>query len=156
MLGSDMPPAGSDFGPNIFAYDGSELAGAAIAKAAGLLDRTREVLVVTVWQPAEVGFTPVDGHHFNADSADEVGAAALATADHGAALGEEAGFKASGLAVEFSPTFEGILHAADEHSAGVIALGAVQRHGVLGHLLGSVAAAVVAHSTRPVLVLYLQ
>ena len=46
-------------GPVVFAYDGSELAGYAIAHAATQLMTPRDALVVCVWQPADVGFTPV-------------------------------------------------------------------------------------------------
>ena len=43
-----------------FAYDGSELAAFAIAQAAAQLAPRRDALVVCVWQPVDVGFTPTD------------------------------------------------------------------------------------------------
>ena len=65
----------------------------------------------------------------------------------------EAGFLARSVAVEAAPTWKGIVAAADEHNASLIVLGPHRRSGLLGHLQGSVAAAVVAHSTTPVLVI---
>ena len=67
-------------GPVMFAYDGSELAKAAIADAAGQLNHGREALVVTVWQPFNVGFLPPHELRIDAAAADEVKAAAARTA----------------------------------------------------------------------------
>ena len=139
-------------GAVLFAYDGSELAAFAISQAAAQLAPQRDALVVCVWQPADVGFTPTDDTHFDADRATEVRQAAERTAAHGAVLAEEAGFRARSEAVEGAPTWKGIVAAADEHDASLIVLGPHRRNGLLGHLQGSVAAAVVAHSARPVLI----
>ena len=138
-------------GPVLFAYDGSELAAFAIAEAAAQLAPGRDALVVCVWQPVDVGFTPTDTKHFDADKAAEVRRAAEQTAAHGASLADEAGFLARSMAVEAAPTWKGIVATADEHNASLIVLGPHRRSGLLGHLQGSVAAAVVAHSTTPVL-----
>jgi nucleotide-binding universal stress UspA family protein len=139
-------------GPVLFAYDGSELAAFAIAEAAAQVAPGRDALVVCVWQPVEVGFTPTDTKHFNADRAAEVRQAAEQTAAHGASLADNAGFLARSIAVEAAPTWEGIVATADEHNATLIVLGPHRRSGLLGHLQGSVAAAVVAHSSTPVLI----
>ena len=104
-----------------------------------------DALVVCVWQPVDVGFTPTDGKHFDADRASEVRRAAERTAAHGASLADEAGFRRCSVAVEAAPTWKGIVAAADEHDASLIVLGPHRRNGLLGHLQGSVAAAVVAH-----------
>jgi len=56
------------------------------------------------------------------------------------------------VAIEAAPTWKGIVEAAEENNASLIVLGPHRRSGLLGHLHGSVAAAVVAHSTTPVLV----
>ena len=138
-------------GPVLFAYDGSELATYAIAEAARQLSSKRDALVVCVWQPVEVGFTPVDDAHVDADRAVDVRRAAERTAAHGATLATDAGFSAQSLAVEATPTWKGIVDAAQEYDASLIVLGPHRRSGLLGHLEGSVAAAVVAHSTTPVL-----
>jgi MFS family permease/nucleotide-binding universal stress UspA family protein len=138
--------------PVLFAYDGSELAAYAIAQAAAQLPPRREAVVACVWQPADVGFTPIDRTHFDADQASEVRRAAEQTAAHGAALADRAGFLARSVAVEAAPTWKGIVAAADEHNASLIVLGPHRRNGLLGHLQGSVAAAVVAHTAIPVLI----
>ena len=87
-------------GQVVLAYDGTDLAENAIRCAASQLGSGRCVLVVCVWQPADVGFTPTEGKHFDADQADEVRRAAERTAAHGASLAEEAGFRAESIAVE--------------------------------------------------------
>ncbi|WP_422742048.1 MFS transporter [Mycobacterium sp. WMMD1722] len=139
-------------GPVVIAYDGTDLAAAAIERAATQLAPGRDALVVCVWQPVDVGFTPTDGERFNADKAPEVRRAAERTAAHGAELATNAGFVASHRAVEASPTWKGIVEAADDHRASVIVLGPHRRGGFLGRLEGSVAAAVIAHTDTPVLV----
>jgi nucleotide-binding universal stress UspA family protein len=141
-------------GPVLFAYDGTELAGFAITRAATQLATPADALVVCVWQPADVGFSPVGGQHFDADQAVEVRAAAEQTAAHGAELAEQVGFSARALAVEAAPIWKGLIAAAEEHGAGVIVLGA-HRHGALaGRLLGHVTPAVLAHSAASVLIVH--
>ena len=145
--------ASSSGGPVLLAYDGSELAACAIRVAASQVEPDREALVVCVWQPADVGFTPCDAMHFDADQAAEVRRAAERTAAHGADLAAQAGFRSASVAVEAAPTWKGIVRAADENGASLIVLGPHRRSGLLGHLQGSVAAAVVAHSATPVLLI---
>ncbi|MCW2560662.1 MAG: arabinose efflux permease family protein [Mycobacterium sp.] len=148
-----VPPATPiPVGPVVFAYDGSDLAAFAIQRAATQLPPGRDALVVCVWQPVDVGFTPTDAGHFDADQATEVRQAAERTAAHGASLAVAAGFQACSKAVEAAPTWKGIVTAADEHQASLIVLGPHRRNGLLGHLQGSVAAAVVAHTSTPVLI----
>ena len=67
-------------GPVLFAYDGSELAGHAITEAGRELRAGRDAVVLTVWEPFNVGFLPVGGTEFDAAGADEVRAAAEKTA----------------------------------------------------------------------------
>ncbi len=141
-------------GPAIFAYDGSELAGFAIEQAGLQLASGREALVVCVWQPADVGFVPVEGKTLHAAAANEVKAAAEETAAQGAGLAEAAGFKARGITVEAAPTWKGLVQVAEEHKCGLIVIGSHQRGGLLGHLAGSVAAATVSHFESSVLVIH--
>ncbi|PND56551.1 MFS transporter [Mycobacterium sp. ENV421] len=138
-------------GPVLFAYDGSDLARYAISQAAQQLSPYRDAVVVCVWQPVDVGFTPSDNRPFDADCAGEVRRAAEQTAAHGATLARAAGFEACSLAIEAAPTWKGIVDAADQHDAGLIVLGPHRRSGLFGHLQGSVAAAVLSHTTIPVL-----
>jgi MFS family permease/nucleotide-binding universal stress UspA family protein len=138
--------------PVLIGYDGSELAAVAIAQAGAQLASGRDALVVCVWQPVDVGFTPTDDESFDADRASDVRRAAERTAAHGASLAAEAGFVPRSKAVEAAPTWKGIVKAAHHHNASLIVLGPHRRNGLLGHLEGSVAAAVVAHTNTPVLI----
>lgn len=151
-MSSTSTPPSPTLGPILFAYDGSALAASAIEEAARHMAAGRQAIVACVWHAADVGFTPTSQRHFDADQALEVERAAKETAAHGVLLAEQAGFVARGVAVNASPTWKGILTAAEEHQASVIVLGSHQRHGVVEHLLGSVASALVTHSATSVLV----
>lgn len=142
-------------GPIVFAYDGSELAAHAITQAGAQLATGREALVLCVWQPADVGFVTPGDRRIDADQAPEVERAAQEVAAQGAALAEKAGFRAESLAVWAAPTWTGIVETAAERNASLIVMGShCRRSGLMGRLVGSVAAAVVAHSTRSVLVVH--
>lgn len=143
-------PPGTE-APVLFGYDGSELARHAIAVAAERLSPGRHAVIVCVWQPVDVGFMPSTDAHFDADRASEVRVAAERTAARGAAFADEHGFRSVGVAVEAVPTWRGIVAAAEEHGAGLIVLGPHRRTGLIGHLQGSVAAAVTKHTDVPVL-----
>jgi nucleotide-binding universal stress UspA family protein len=150
------PPEATVSGPVLFAYDRSELAEFAIEQAGQQLAPGRDALVLCVWQPADVGFLPVDERHFDAQNAAEVQEAAQQTAAHGASLAEKAGFQAQSMAIEAAPTWKGIVETAQERKASLIVLGSHRRSGFMGHLIGSVAAAAVTHSTTSVLVVHRQ
>jgi nucleotide-binding universal stress UspA family protein len=141
-------------GPIVFAYDGSELAKHAIDEAGRLLEAGGDALVVTVWQPFDVGFLPTSGLEFNAAQIAEVRAAAAHTAAEGAALAKTAGFRAQSAEIEQSPTWRGITELADARDARLIVLGSHGRSRLAGVLVGSVAAAVAAHSRRSVLIVH--
>jgi nucleotide-binding universal stress UspA family protein len=143
-------------GPVLFAYDGSDLARFAIEQAAHQLVPGRAALVLCVWQPADVGFIPAGGRHFDALDASEVHSAAEETAAEGAALAEKHGFRAESIAVEAAPTWKGIAEVAVERGATLIVLGSHRRHGLIGHLAGSVTSAVLAHSNICVLSVHQQ
>src|SRR5580704_11563396 len=98
----------SGLGPVVFAYDGSELARHAIEEAGRLLGSGQDALVVTVWQPFDVGFVPAAGLRFDAAQIEDVRKAAEETAAEGASLAESAGFKARSAAVETSPAWKAI------------------------------------------------
>jgi nucleotide-binding universal stress UspA family protein len=141
-------------GPVLFAYDGSDLAKLAIEQAGQQLAPGRDALVLCVWQPGDVGFLPSSARHLNAAEATEVRKAAQETAAHGASLAEKAGFRPQDMAIKAAPTWKGIVDVAEERNASLIVLGSHRRKGLVGHLLGSVAAAVVVHSAASVLIVH--
>jgi nucleotide-binding universal stress UspA family protein len=139
-------------GPILFAYDGSDLAKLAIDEAGQQLAAGRTALVLTVWQPFDVGFVPAAEVRFDAAQVSDVQRAAEQTAAEGASLAQAAGFDARGTVIEAAPTWKGIVDVADEHDASLIVLGSHGRTGLAGVLIGSVAEAVEAHSRRSVLI----
>jgi nucleotide-binding universal stress UspA family protein len=141
-------------GPVVFAYDGSELSKLAIDEAGRQLAAGRDALVLTVWQPFDVGFVPTVALRIDAAEIADVREAAERTAADGASRANAAGFKARGLQAEVAPTWNGIVQVADEHDASLIVLGSHGRTGLAGVLLGSVAEAVAAHSRRSVLIIH--
>ena len=150
---SDLKAATST-GPVLFAYDGSELAKHAIEQAAHQLAPGRDALIVCVWQTGDIGFLPTSGRHLKAAEATEVRQAAEETAAYGASLAAKAGFESQSAAIEAAPTWKGIVKIAEEREASLIVLGPHRRQGLVGHLLGSVTAAVVAHSELSVLIVH--
>ena len=153
-MASTQTGAPAPTGPVLFAFDGSELAAFAIKEAARQLATGRAAIVLCVWQPVDVGFVPTSTGHFDADQAPEVRRAAEATAAYGASLAERAGFRAQSVAVEAAPTWKGIVEAVVAHQASLIVVGSHRRSGLVGHLVGSVAAAVVAHANASVLIVH--
>ena len=99
-----------------------------------------------------VEFVPEPGTHFDSACADEVRQAAEQTAARGAALAKAAGFHAQAIAVEGTPTWKAIADTADNYDASLIVLACRGHRGLSGHLVGSVARDVAAHSRRPVLI----
>jgi nucleotide-binding universal stress UspA family protein len=147
-------PDNSPAAPVVFAYDGSELAKLAIHEAGRQLSQGRYALVLTVWQPFDVGFVPAVELRINAAEIADVRNAAEQTAADGASLAQAAGFKARSAVAEAAPTWKGIVHVADDHEASLIVLGSHGRTGLAGVLIGSVAEAVAAHSRRSVLIVH--
>ena len=150
-----MSVASSDHlarGPVLFAYDGSDLAKLAIEDAGRQLASGRDALVLTVWQPFDVGFIPSAALTINAAEIAEVKRAAAQTAAAGAELAEAAGFNASSAEIEGSPAWRMIVELAEERDASLIVLGSHGRSGIASALLGSVAEAVASHSQRSVLI----
>lgn len=138
----------------MFAYDGSDLAKAAIVEAARQLRPGRHAVVLTVWQPFTVGFVTPRTIEMDAAAADEVREAAELTAAQGAEVAEAAGFKAEAMAREGAPARKAIVEVAEERDSSLIVLGSHGRSRLADVLLGSVAHDVAAHSTRPVLIVH--
>jgi nucleotide-binding universal stress UspA family protein len=143
-----------DRGPVLFSYDGSDLARLAFEEAGRQLRPGRDAIVLTVWRPYVVGFIPVPEAKFDAAATDEVRKAAEQTAAQGASMAQAAGFRAESLAINQAPTWKGIARVADDRDASLIVLGSHGKSGLAGVFLGSVAAAVAAHSGRTVLIVH--
>ena len=154
-MASTQAGAAAPTGPVLFAYDGSELAALAIEQSGkGACDRARRAGRSASGSRPMSDSCPTSKRHFDADQAPEVRRAAEETAAYGASLAEKAGFRAQSVAVEAAPTWKGIVETAAERHASLIVVGSHRRSGLVGHLLGSVAAAVVAHATSSVLVVH--
>jgi nucleotide-binding universal stress UspA family protein len=138
----------------LIAYDGSDLARAAIAEAGSQLPARRDALVLTVWRTFTVGFIPEPDAQFDAACAEEVRAAAENTAAHGAVLADAAGFHAQPLAVQGTPAWKAVIEAADDHEASLIVIGSRGRAGLGGRVAGSLAADVATRSQRAVLIVH--
>lgn len=141
-------------GPVLFAYDGSDVAKAAIAEAGRQLPSRRDALILTVWRTFAVEFTPEPGAQFDAACADDVKQAAQQTAEHGVAIADAAGFRASALAVQGTPIWKTVVDAADQHEASLIVLGSHRRGGLGGRVAGKIAADVATKTDRPVLIVH--
>ena len=114
----------------------------------------RDALVITVWQQFEVGFVPSDGVELDAGKTAAVRQSAERTAADGAAIAERAGFLARSAAIEGAPPWKQIIEVGEEHDGSLIVLGSHGRKGLRSILIGSVAEAVAAHSSLPVLIVH--
>ena len=148
------PPL-NDGRSTLIAYDGSEAARAAIARAAELL-ASRPAQVLTTWQPVSLAVaTGVAPPAYIPDLETAYERSAAKTAAEGVALAEAAGLTATPVVVpEPNGCWTAILDAAEAADAAVIVMGARGLSGVRSALLGSVSSGVVHHSTRPVLVVH--
>jgi nucleotide-binding universal stress UspA family protein len=146
--------------PALLCFDGSDDAERAIAEAAKLL-APRRAFVLTAWQPVAVWEGSDPGALLSAGVAklashplglDEIAIeTARDTCRRGVSLAEQAGFDAHGQLIQ-GKAWRAICDAADDLDAAPIVLGARGLSRLGSMFLGSVSAAVVAHATRPVLV----
>jgi nucleotide-binding universal stress UspA family protein len=143
-----------DLGPVLFAYDGSDLARLAIEEAGRQLEPGRDAVVLTVWGPYGVGFIPPPDVKFDAAASDEVRKAAEDTAAEGASMAQAAGFRTQSVALQEPNIWKGIARIADDSDASMIVLGSHGKSGLTSIFLGSVAAAVAAHSGHTVLIVH--
>jgi nucleotide-binding universal stress UspA family protein len=163
---ADPMPEGSTegesaLGPVLLCYDGSEEAAHAIHEAARLLG-PGSAIVAHVWNPpSAMLFTKVVEHPDPlADAAEEFDATAAEQAgevvEEGARLAREAGFSPETTMLKrVRSAWPALVELADERVARAVVVGSRGRSRVRNALLGGVASGVVAHSTRPVLVVRL-
>jgi nucleotide-binding universal stress UspA family protein len=151
-------PAG---GPALIGYDGSDVAGRAIAETARLLPG-RPALVVHAWSSpfhrsvsgrmlrgAPVG----ELREITGDVESWMRESAEATAAEGAELARSAGLEATSELAESDPTaWRALAAAAEARQAAVVVIGAQGKGRASSVLLGSVSAGLVHHAERPVLV----
>jgi nucleotide-binding universal stress UspA family protein len=148
-------------GPALIAYDGSAGARSAIA-AAGRLLRGQQVMVVHVWNSpmrhrlsgrALAGAPLGELREFSADYEQVFADAAASVVEEGVALAREAGFDASGEAIESrSGAWRALAEAASDGNATVIVAGSRGHGGLASTILGSVSSGLVHNAETPVLV----
>ena len=151
--------------PILIAYDGSDTAGRAIREAAKLFG-ARQVLVVTVWEPALAYETdiPMGGVEMSAVPIDIEGAQeieeelheqARRTAQAGAELAQSVGLQAKGLAVaDKVHVAETIIEVARKRAVAAIVVGSRGLKGLRARLEGSTSKAVLQDAPCPVLVVH--
>ncbi|MGD0198218.1 MAG: universal stress protein [Solirubrobacteraceae bacterium] len=143
----------------VLCYDGSASAKHAIATAHSLVGQA-PALVLHVWEPpmSYLGPDPFGGlETWSGPQIVELEALsterANRTVEYGVQLARDAGFSAEGrLERATHAVWRTILDVADETDAQLIVAGARGLSTIQSLLLGSVSAALVHHSTRPMLV----
>ncbi len=149
---------GSQNGPVLFCFDGSDGSREAMRAAAGLIAHPVDAVVLTVWETVATrlalagafaaGETP-DG----ADLDSEEETYARSVAEEGVLRANEQGYHASPMIKEsFEGTARTILEVADDLSARLIVCGQRGRGVLRSALLGSVSHALASHTRRPVLI----
>jgi nucleotide-binding universal stress UspA family protein len=145
----------------LLCFDGSEDAVKAIAVASELLG-SRTATLLTVWEPA-ASWAPYDPATaltggVSRLAAKELGLDEIAsdlarsTMERGTELAREVGFEVTGEISRGKP-WRAICDRATEIDAALVVLGARGLSRVESVLLGGVSAAVLAHASRPVLVI---
>jgi nucleotide-binding universal stress UspA family protein len=151
--------------PVLIAYDGSDTARRAVREAAKLFG-SREMLVVTVWEPGlayeasmptaglEMEPVPVDVEGAR-EVEEELHQRARRTAQDGAELARSAGLQAKGLAVaDEVHVADAIVGLAREKGVAAIVVGSRGLTGVRARLEGSTSNAVLKHAPCPVVVVH--
>ena len=149
---------GSQNGPVLFCFDGSDGAREAMRAAGKLISRPVDAVVLTVWETvatrlALAGAFAAGITAGGADLDTEEESYATSVAEDGALRASEHGYAASPLVKE---SFEGIpraiLEAADDLSARLIVCGQRGRGALRSTLLGSVSHTLASHTRRPILI----
>ena len=149
---------GSQNGPVLFCFDGSEGAREALKAAGDLINRPVDAVVLTVWETvatrlALAGAFAAGLTTGGADLDTEEESNAKSVAEDGARRANEHGYTASALIKE---SFDGIprtiLEVADDLSARLIVCGQRGRGVLRSALLGSVSHTLASHTRRPILI----
>jgi len=149
---------GSQNGPVLFCFDGSDGAREALKAAGELITRPVDAVVLTVWETvatrlAIAGAFAAGITAGGADLDTEEESYARSVAEEGARRASEHGYTASPLVKE---SFEGIpraiLEAADDLSARLIVCGQRGRGALRSTLLGSVSHSLASQTRRPILI----
>jgi len=149
---------GSQDGPVLFCFDGSDGSREAMRAAADLIDRPTDAVVLTVWETvatrlALAGAFAVGTTTGGEDLDAEEESYARSVAEEGALRASEQGYKASPMVRE---SFEGIpkaiLDTAEDLSARLVVCGQRGRGLLRSALLGSVSHTLASHTRRPILI----
>jgi len=151
--------------PVLIAYDGSDTARRAVREA-GKLFGSRQVLVVTVWEPAlaygtevpmaDLGMqaVPIDIEGAR-ELEEELQQRAVRTAQAGAELAQSVGLEAKGLAVaDEVHVADTIVGLAQKRGVAAIVVGSRGLKGLRARLEGSTSNAVLRHAPCPVVVVH--
>jgi nucleotide-binding universal stress UspA family protein len=150
--------AGSQSGPVLFCFDGSDGSREALRAVVDLINRPVDAVVLTVWESvatrlALAGAFAAGDMTGVGDVDAEEGSYARSVAEEGALRAREHGYEASPMVKE---SFEGIpkaiLETADSLSARLIVCGQRGRGVLRSTLLGSVSHALASHTRRPILI----
>jgi nucleotide-binding universal stress UspA family protein len=156
--GATTMTEGSQNGPVLFCFDGSEGSRAALRAAAELIVHPVDAVVLTIWETVatRLALAGAFAAGFTTGGADldvEEEAHAKSVAEEGALRATEHGYKASPMIEE---SFEGIpraiLETADHVSARLIVCGQRGRGVLRSTLLGSVSHTLASHTRRPILI----
>jgi nucleotide-binding universal stress UspA family protein len=149
---------GSQNGPVLFCFDGSDGSRAAMKAAAELITRPVDAVVLTVWETVEtrLALAGAFAAGITSGSADldaEEESYAKSVAEEGALRATEHGYKASPMTKEsFDGIHRTILETADDLSARLIVCGQRGRGVLRSTLLGSVSHTLASHTLRPILI----
>jgi nucleotide-binding universal stress UspA family protein len=149
---------GSQDGPVLFCFDGSDGSRGAMRAAADLINRPVDAVVLTVWETlatrlALAGAFSAGLTTGGADLDAEEESNATSVAEEGALRAREHGYEASPMVREsFDGIPRAILEAADHVSARLIVCGQRGRGIIRSTLLGSVSHTLASHARRPLLI----
>ncbi len=149
---------GSQNGPVLFCFDGSDGSRVAMRAAAAMIDRPVDAVVLTVWETvatrlALAGAFAAGSTTGGADLDAEEESYARSVAEEGALRASEHGYKASPMIKEsFDGIARAVLETADDISAGLIVCGQRGRGALRSTLLGSVSHTLASHTRHPLLI----